>query len=144
MTLLLHIDDALLDGVLFRVNKNPIIESIRIIIPNMPESVACNYWFGYASDRFVWEIILKELNKLTFPRHGGGKHNTRSQTSSSAPETNPAPDSDPQPRLPPSTTPLRRENTQQFKSPMFEFNIATLVLLEAILVLDIVYNHTRR
>ena len=133
----------LLDSGCFRTNKHSIPKSIIILVAHIPESGAHNYWFCCATSRMAWESMIKELNNLTLPHCRGNRCNTRSQTLSSAPETNATPDSHLQPRSPMSTNPTRRENAQHFESQRFDFDTVTLALHEARLVLDAGYNYNR-
>ena len=80
MFLLVYIDKTLARGRPFRKNKDAITESIRILIPSLPDSGDFNYWFGYAQDEGVWEKMIKNLFKTTYHRYNCNNYpNTRSR-----------------------------------------------------------------
>ena len=84
--------------------------------------------------------MLKESHKHVFPHFECNRHTTCSQKASTAPETNPAPESEHH-SMSPSYAPLpHREITNNFESPRFKFITAVLTLCEARLILDVGHN----
>lgn len=143
------IPGELLRGRPFRTNRNAIAEAIRVLIPSTPESAPLKYWAGYASDRILWEKMIKYLHQRTYPpffvRNG---YNTRSR-SSQIPQSPPSPshssssDSESKSPSPPSTPPRTFHNNHQ-TSPIFNFNSTKMTRVEARNILNVGINASRR
>ena len=67
----------------FRKNKDSIVESLRTLIPSVPESGDHKHWVGYACNELEWEEMIKNLAIITHPcynNHNDCPH-TRSRES---------------------------------------------------------------
>ena len=81
MFLSVFINRLMMQGRSFQKNKDTITESIKILIPSLPNSGDFSYWFGYAQDKVVWEKMIKNLFKVTDLQHNWNNYlNTRSRT----------------------------------------------------------------
>ena len=87
--------------------------------------------------------MSKELYKNTFSHCVCVRHCVRSQILSTAPDADPVPELEPHPKLLLSTPQPHRDNTNNFESTRFEFNIEEIVQREAMLILDVGHNCTR-
>ena len=80
MFLSVSINNSMIRGRPFQKNKDAITESIKILIPSLPDSGDFSYWFGHSQDKVVWEKMIKNLFKITYPRHNRNNYpNTRSR-----------------------------------------------------------------
>ena len=122
---------SLIRGRPFRTIKDAIYESIRILIPSIPESAPFKYWFGYANDKIEWEKMIKLLNVRTFPPFFSQRYNTRSNRSSPPPTSSPSPPPSPSPPSPPSTPPPRTHTRYPTNSPHFNLESTTMSMNEA-------------
>ena len=50
----------------FRLNKDAIVESLRILILSIPYKGNINYWIGYTANQLIWEKIVKSINHKTY------------------------------------------------------------------------------
>ena len=69
LTLSLHIKGSRSRGRPYRTNKDAIVESLRGLIPSLPENGTFHYWFGYAKVRGVWEKMVSKLGEVTYRRY---------------------------------------------------------------------------
>ena len=61
-----HIKGSVLNGRPFRKNNCAIVESLRMLMPSIPESVDCEYWIGYTCNKLEWKEWSKtEMSECT-------------------------------------------------------------------------------
>ena len=68
-----HIENTILNGRPFQKNKDAIIESLRILIPSLPQSGLHSYWVGYATDESVWIKMIRNLFFKTYACYANRK-----------------------------------------------------------------------
>ena len=101
MFLSVFINKSMMRGRPFRKNKDAITESIKILMPSLPDSALLRSYAAQAQDKVAWEKMIKNLFKITYPRHNGNdcpnirsraraqqqNHNQNSNPNSSPPKT---------------------------------------------------------
>ena len=50
-----HVEGSMLQVKPFRKNKDAIVESLRMLMPSMPESSDCKHWIGHADNEVEWK-----------------------------------------------------------------------------------------
>ena len=127
-------------------NKDAIVESLRILIPSLPESGLYGYWVGYATDELAWTEMIGNLFIKTYPCYANRESYPRTRSRDTPnPSDPPAFEIPPNAsRSPPPTTPPTSKNSRDPPSPMFDFSIRNLTLEDARRMLDVGEKATRR
>ena len=141
-----HIDNALLNGRPFRKNKDAIVESLRLLMPSLPESGPHSYWVGYARNELVWTEMIGNLFTKTYPDHANSESYPRTRSRDAPNQSNPPTVETPPnaPRSPPPNNTPASKNPRELPSPMFDLSIRKLTPQDARRILDVGKKASRR
>jgi len=115
-------------------------------MPSLPDSGDFSYWFGHAQDKVAWEKMIKNLFKITYPRHNCNNYpNARSRAR--AQQQNHNQNSNPNSSPPKTPSPPRKKRNSPLTPPFFTppHNLSNkMTLNDARKVLGVKRNSTSR